>query len=244
VIDAYHAYQSVNYVTCHDGFTLYDLVSYEHKRNLANGHSNTDGPAESWSANNGWEGDEGVPPQVVVARQRQAKNLMALLLLSNGTPMLRAGDEFLQTQHGNNNPYNQDNELGWLDWSRRERFAGFWRFVQQMIALRTQSGAAGRSRFWRSDVRWFGPRGAIDLAQPTLAWRLEDSAQGGRALYVMVNAGAAPVSHVIQDATRRWHLAVDTSLPSPDDIELERSRVLSRPSYRVAGQCVVVLLEA
>ncbi|HET9622929.1 MAG TPA: isoamylase [Kofleriaceae bacterium] len=244
VIDAYHAYQSVNYITCHDGFTLYDLVSYEHKHNLANGHDNTDGPADSFSANNGWEGDADVSPQVVVARQRQAKNLIALLLLSNGTPMLRAGDEMLHTQGGNDNPYNQDNETTWIDWSRRARFPGFWRFVQQMIALRKQSGAIGRSRFWRSDVRWYGPRGAVDLASPTVAWHLEDPTPGGRALYVIVNAGPAPVPYVVQAAGQRWHLAVDTSLPAPDDIELARTRILPRPSYVVAERSVVVLVEA
>src|SRR5688572_26696701 len=86
IIDAYHAYQSVNYVTCHDGFTLYDLVAYEQKRNHANGHSNLDGPEENWSSNGGWEGDDGAGPEVLARRERRAKNFLALLLLSNGTP--------------------------------------------------------------------------------------------------------------------------------------------------------------
>jgi len=242
VVHAYHAYQSVNHVTCHDGFTLYDLVSYEHKRNLANGHDNRDGPAENWSANNGWEGDVDVPPRVVVARQQQAKNLIALLLLSNGTPMLRAGDELLQTQGGNNNPYNQDNETTWIDWGRRERFPGFWRFVQQMIALRKQHPSIGRSRFWRGDVRWFGPRGIVDFAEPAVAWCLDGASQGDRRLYVMANVGPEPCWFVIQDGAR-WHVAVDTSLPPPEDIELDRPRVLSRPSYLVAARSIVVLVE-
>jgi len=243
-VDAYHAYQSVNHVTCHDGFTLYDLVSYERKRNQANGHGNKDGADENWSANNGWEGDDGVPFQVMAARERQAKNLIALLLLSNGTPMLRAGDEFLQTQGGNNNPYNQDNETSWLDWARRRRFPGFWRFTQQMIALRKRHPSIGRSRFWRGDVRWFGPRGVVDFAQPAVAWYLDGSSQADLGLYVMVNAGAEPVSFVIDGVPSRWHLAVDTSLAAPDDIELARLRVLEHPSYAVAGRSVVVLVEA
>jgi glycogen operon protein len=113
---AYHAYQGVNYVTSHDGFTLWDLVSHDTKRNRANGHDNRDGTDDNLSWNGGWEGDDGAPAEVVALRKRQAKNLLCLLLLANGTPMLRAGDEFLQTQGGNNNPYNQDNETGWLDW--------------------------------------------------------------------------------------------------------------------------------
>jgi glycogen operon protein len=241
VIDAYHAFQSVNHVTCHDGFTLYDLVSYVQSRNLANGQGNTDGPRDNFSANCGWEGDDGVPPHVLALRERQAKNLVALLLLSNGTPMLRAGDEFLHTQGGNSNAYNQDNPTSWLDWRRRDRFAGHWRFVQQMIALRKRHPSLGRSRFWRSDVRWFGPRGVVDFAEPALAWHLAGASQGDRDLYVMVNAGTEPVTFVIQDAGS-WHLAVDTALPSPEDIELERPRPLERPSYVVAGRSVVVLV--
>ena len=122
VIDAYHAYQSINHVTSHDGFTLYDLVSYEHKRNA-------DGPDANWSSNSGWEGDDGAPAHVLALREQQAKNFIALLMLANGTPMLRAGDEFLHTQHGHNNPYDRDDETSWLDWHRRDQHPGFWRFV-------------------------------------------------------------------------------------------------------------------
>jgi glycogen operon protein len=104
--DACHPYQSVNFVTCHDGFTLYDLVAYNAKHNAANGEGNADGVDDNVSWNGGWEGDDGAPAEVLALRERQAKNFCALLMLSNGTPMLRAGDEFLQTQGGNNNPCN------------------------------------------------------------------------------------------------------------------------------------------
>jgi glycogen debranching enzyme GlgX len=116
--DAYHAYQSVNYVTSHDGFTLYDLVSYDGKHNWQNGNNNQDGTDANYSWNCGQEGDEGVSAAVRALRRQQVKNFCCLLFLSNGTPMFRAGDEFLNTQLGNNNPYNQDNEIGWLDWSQ------------------------------------------------------------------------------------------------------------------------------
>ncbi|HTR50336.1 MAG TPA: isoamylase, partial [Kofleriaceae bacterium] len=149
VIDAYHAYQSVNYVACHDGFTLYDVLAYRYKRNDANGQGGADGPVESFSTNCGWEGDDNVPDDVLALRERQARNLIALLLLSNGTPMLRAGDEFLSSQRGNNNPYNQDNATSWLDWSGLERHRSFFRFVKQMIAFRKRHRSLARSRFWR-----------------------------------------------------------------------------------------------
>ena len=241
VIDAYHAYQSVNHVTSHDGFTLYDLVAYNKKRNEANGHGNLDGPDANWSWNCGWEGDAGAPAHVLALRERQAKNLIALLLLSNGTPMLRAGDEFLHTQHGNNNPYNQDNETSWLDWHRRDDRPGFWRFVQRMIAFRKAHPSLARSRFWREDVRWFGPRGVADLSRSAIAMFLRGASQGYDDLYVMINGGAEAVPFVIQDAGDGWRVAVDTSLPAPDDIELDKPQPLHRPSYTVDGRSVVVL---
>ena len=108
--DAHRPFETVNYVTCHDGFTLYDVVAYNEKRNWPNGHGNTDGAADNLSWNCGWEGDEDVPAAVMALRKRQAKNFFCLLMLANGVPMFAAGDEFLRTQRGNNNPYNQDNE--------------------------------------------------------------------------------------------------------------------------------------
>jgi glycogen operon protein len=113
--EAYRAYQSLNYVASHDGFTLCDLVSYDRKQNWANGHQNRDGMDANYSRNSGHKGAEGAPPEVMALRRKQVKNLCCLLFLSNGTPMFRAGDEFLNSQFGNNNPYNQDNEIGWLD---------------------------------------------------------------------------------------------------------------------------------
>ena len=143
--DARRPYQSINYVTCHDGFTLYDAVAHNEKHNWANGHGNSDGTAENFSWNCGWEGDEGVPAEVMALRKRQAKNLVCLLLLANGIPMLVAGDEFLHTQRGNNNPYNQDNETTWLDWSRKEWHADHLRFVKRMIAFRKAHPTLGRA---------------------------------------------------------------------------------------------------
>lgn len=241
VIDAYHAYQSVNHVTSHDGFTLHDLVSYTTPRNQANGHDNQDGPTANWSSNCGWEGEEGAPASVRVLRERQARTLIALLLLANGTPMLRAGDEFLQTQGGNSNPYCLDTETSWLDWRRRDAYAGFWRFVQQMIALRRRHPSLARSRFWRADVRWFGPGGVVDPGQPLLAWALRGAAERDIDLYVMINGSEAPATFVLQHDGGGWRVVVDTARPAPDDIELDAPPVLPRPSYVVQSHAVVVL---
>jgi isoamylase len=142
---------SVNYVTCHDGFTLHDLVSYERKHNHANGEENRDGYDDNNSWNCGAEGETD-DPQVLGLRRRQAKNLMATLLLSQGVPMLLAGDEFLRTQRGNNNAWCQDNEISWLDWSLRERNADFLRFVREFIHLRKRHSALRRKRFFRGEI--------------------------------------------------------------------------------------------
>ncbi len=128
---AYHAYQSVNYVTSHDGFTLYDLVSYDGKHNWANGNNNQDGTNDNYSWNCGHEGDEQLPSDVLELRRKQVKNFCCLLMLANGIPMFRAGDEFLNTQFGNNNPYNQDNETGWLDWNQITDERGYLPFLQK-----------------------------------------------------------------------------------------------------------------
>lgn len=246
--NAYHAYQSVNYVTSHDGFTLYDLVAYNYKRNWQNGHGNLDGPQENYSWNCGWEGDTHAPSDVLGLRERQAKNFMALLFLSNGTPMLRAGDEFLNSQGGNSNPYNQDNETGWLDWSGIERHAGYFRFVKQLIAFRKSHPSLGRSRFWRDDVRWFGARGAVDFSPESraVALCLRGASLGDDDLYVMVNAGADEVTFAIQDVRDApWQAVFDTARASPDDFVEPATRTpLGKNTYEVGPRSVVVLIRS
>ncbi len=127
--------QSVNFVTCHDGFTLNDLVSYNAKHNEANGEGNRDGMDDNRSWNCGVEGptDDGA---VEALRARQVRNLLALTLLSTGVPMIGMGDEGRRTQRGNNNAYSHDDELSWLDWNRVERHRDLRRFVRKLIELR------------------------------------------------------------------------------------------------------------
>ena len=241
---AYHAYQSVNFVDSHDGFTLYDLVSYNQKHNLANGHNNTDGTDENYSWNCGYEGEEAVPPEVMALRRRQVKNYCSLLMLANGTPMFRAGDEFLQTQRGNNNPYNQDNEISWLDWDRWRNNQDIFRFFKEMIAFRKAHPSLGRSRFWREDVRWYGTGSAADLSynSHTLAYYLNGDSHADDDIYVMVNAYWEALNFTIQQGTaRQWRRVVDTNLPTPDDITPEGVPI-RKLQYRVGPRSVVVFV--
>jgi glycogen operon protein len=243
--DVYHPYQSVNFLTAHDGFCLYDLVAYNQKHNEANGHNNTDGCDHNLSWNCGWEGDENAPAEVRALRRRQVKNFCALLMLANGTPMFCAGDEFLNTQRGNNNPYNQDNETTWLDWDRLEQNREMFRFFQRMIAFRKSRRMLGHSRFWREDIRWYGASGEPDLGHEsrTLAWRLRGARFDEGDLYVMINAHDQPVCFHVQEGTAAdWARAVDTSLASPEDIAGPgKESPLTSLDYDAGPRSVVVL---
>jgi glycogen operon protein len=235
---AFHPFQSVNYITSHDGFTLYDLVAYDHKRNEANGHDNTDGPEDNYSWNCGWEGDDEVPARVVELRNRQAKNFCCLLLLANGTPMFRAGDEFLQTQHGNNNPYNQDNATSWLDWDRLRIHQDVFRFFRNMIRFRKAHPSLGRSRFWREDVRWYGIGPAVDMGPDarTLAVYLDGASQQDADLYLMINASDNEATFEIQQGQPgQWRLVFDTGCASPDDFPAPADRPCVQSPFYIVG---------
>ena len=126
---------SINFVTCHDGFTLYDLVSYNEKHNWDNGEENRDGTNDNASWNCGAEGSTD-NPEIIALRMRQMKNMLTVLLTSRGIPMLLSGDEFANTQYGNNNAYCQDNEISWLDWNQLERYRDLYDYVRRLIAFR------------------------------------------------------------------------------------------------------------
>jgi len=243
--DVYHPYQSVNFLTAHDGFCLYDLVAYNHKHNEANGHNNTDGCDNNLSWNCGWEGDDNVPAEVLALRRRQVKNFYALLMLANGTPMFCAGDEFLNTQGGNNNPYNQDNETTWLDWDRLEQHREIFRFFKAMIAFRKSRPMLGRSRFWRDDIRWFGAQGSPDLTPESrsLAWCLRGAQFDQGDLYAMINAHReARLFHIQEGEPTDWLRVIDTGLSSPQDIADPLEQVpLASLDYELGGRSVVVL---
>jgi glycogen operon protein len=251
---------SVNFVTCHDGFTLWDLVSYSRKHNEANGEGNRDGLAENYSCNHGVEGPTS-DPAIDRLRRRQAKNLLATLLLSQGVPMLLAGDEFLRTQGGNNNAYCQDNEVSWIDWRLAQANADFLRFTRMLIALRKRHPALRRRRFFtgsrngrdgKPDVLWHGVEpGKPDFSRVSRSLAMSlDGSQTGREpdqdFYVACNAWREPLDFGIPRTPggRPWRRVIDTSLPSPLDIvePAEGPVVPARAPYRVAPFSLVVLI--
>ncbi|MBX3732773.1 MAG: glycogen-debranching protein [Verrucomicrobiae bacterium] len=243
--DTCRPYQSVNFVTAHDGFCLHDLLAYDQRHNEANGHGNTDGTPDNRSWNCGWEGEDGAPAGVVALRRRQAKNVCALLMLANGVPMFPAGDEFLNTQGGNNNPYNQDNETTWLDWSRLETHREVHRFFQRMIAFRKSHPSIARPTFWRSDVEWSGPDGTPDWGPESrhLAYRLRGGSAGVSDLYVMINGHWDDREFLLPPpGTSPWRVVVDTAEPPPGDVpDPDDQRPLDRGSHTIRARSVVVL---
>jgi len=251
---------SINFVTCHDGFTLWDLVSYNRKHNEANGENNRDGWAENHSWNCGVEGPSG-DADLNALRRRQAKNLMATLLLSQGVPMLLAGDEFLRSQRGNNNAYCQDNDISWLNWELAEQNAEFLRFVREMIWLRRRHPALRRQSFFAGkapksplgpDVTWHGTEpGHPDFSATSrsLAFALDGRLSGrgtDRDFYVACNCGGATLRFRIplSPSGRRWRRLIDTALPSPHDLVPEDTGPDVPPGavYPVAGHSLVAFL--
>jgi glycogen operon protein len=239
---------SVNFVTCHDGFTLNDLVSYERKHNEANGEDNRDGPHENYSANYGVEGASG-DPAVEATRRRQIKNFLLTLAVSRGVPMLLAGDEFRRSQRGNNNAYCQDNDTSWVDWSLFDRNNEIFRFARNALALRRAYPALRRETFYTDEeIRWFNPSGNspdwFDAHQKCLACLIR--AQDGPGLYLMFNADAAPITFILPPASRRrpWRLAADTSRAAPSDCYApgEEAALENQTSYVAESGSSVVLI--
>ena len=210
---------SINFITCHDGFTLNDLVSYTQKHNLANGEDNRDGSNDNFSANYGTEGPSD-DPRIETVRRRQIRNFLLTLLISRGVPMLLGGDEFRRTQGGNNNAYCQDNETSWYDWRLLRQHGHLYQFVKHVIALRQSHPILAREQFYSShDIAWFGPfqqpPGWGDPRARALACQIHDG--GVESLFLMFNAGSEAVTfHTpVAPDKGRWRLAVDTSHDGP-----------------------------
>jgi glycogen operon protein len=236
---AHHTHHSINFVTCHDGFTLNDLVSYNHKHNEANGENNRDGSEYNFSYNCGHEGPSDDPP-ISALRQRQMRNFLTILLVSQGVPLLLQGDEFARTQRGNNNAYCQDNEISWLDWSFAEKNTGLTRFTRMMLALRKSYFALSGQEFVRR-VAWHGTKlGDPDWTGQSraLAFHLHGSPE----MYVLCNAFWESLRFDLP--ARAWKRVVDTNIASPEDIVEEPHAVPLRPSdhYLVSARSVVVLI--
>jgi glycogen operon protein len=249
---------SLNFVTCHDGFTLNDLVSYDAKHNEANGEGNGDGADENLSWNCGAEGPTD-DPAIEALRRRQVKNFLAIDLLSAGAPMLLMGDEVRRSQGGNNNDYCHDDSSAWFDWTAVERHGDILRFTTGLIDLRQHlvalfdepDGISLADVLLNTDIELSG----VEVGQP-------DTGDGSRSIAVTVRIAAGAIHFIFTaywagldfelpalmgdmlDADHRgWRRIIDTSLASPDDLSADFSQAerIAGPSYRVESRSVVVL---
>jgi glycogen operon protein len=241
--------QSVNFVACHDGMTLNDLVTYQRKRNEANGEENRDGAADDLGWNCGVEGPSD-DPAVEALRARQVRNLLAITLLSSGVPMLGMGDEARRTQRGNNNAYCHDGELTWLDWGLVAAQGGLCRYVHDLLALRfsfdpgaAAAGATLSEFLAAARIEWHG----VKLAAPdwshesrSLAVCFTSRDRAGR-IYAALNAWREPLDFELPTAWHGWRRLVDTTLPPEEAAAGWHDGRLQGPSYRVGPRSVVVL---
>jgi len=244
--------RSINFVTCHDGFTLNDLVSYNVKHNESNGEQNRDGTNDNLSWNCGVEGPTD-DPCVEALRNRQVKNFLTLTLLAQGTPMILMGDEVRRTQCGNNNAYCQDNETSWFDWRLLQRHADVLRFVKRLIAhrlnligerrtddLQTLADFLREARIKIHGVKLDQP----DWSDESHSLAFAAQGPGGGTLQFMINGYWEPLTFALSPTEpgagwRRW---LDTSLPSPDDIcELDEAPVITGATYVVQPRSIACL---
>ena len=238
-------YQSINFVTAHDGFSLCDLVSYQQKHNKENGEENRDGTNDNESWNCGEEGPT-KDPKIAFLRERQMRNFHCALLLSIGTPMLLMGDEYGHTRYGNNNVYCQDNELNWFLWDDLKKNESFFRFYRLMIAFRQQNPLLKRTQFLTdADVKWHGllpvnPEWSEDNQFLAYSLKNREKTEG---LYIAFNAQSDSVTPQLPlpPKEKKWYRVVDTSLPPPRDFceEPNREAPLSE-AYEMLGYSTLI----
>ncbi|HQR61333.1 MAG TPA: alpha-amylase family glycosyl hydrolase, partial [Methylophilaceae bacterium] len=246
------AEQSINFVTCHDGFTLNDLVSYDRKHNEANGEQNRDGANDNRSWNCGAEGPTD-DPEMERLRNRQARNLLTATILSLGVPMILMGDEVRRTQGGNNNAYCQDNEISWFDWTLLEKNAGLLRFVQLLAARRVRRDTEAEQQrmslnqlLRNTKLAWHG----VKLHQPDWSDNSHSVAlttgiaKDAPLVHIIFNAYWKPLEFELPplDGKTRWRRWIDTALDSPDDIvEFGQAPPVDSFVYLAAARTTVVL---
>jgi glycogen operon protein len=259
--DGRHPSASINYVTCHDGFTLADLVSYDRKHNEANLEGNRDGSDDNRSWNCGVEG-ETEDPAILALRERQQRNFLATLLLSHGVPMVLAGDELGRTQHGNNNAWCQDNELSWLDWELDGRGERLLAFTRRLLEIRRAHPVFRRSRFLNGhggssplpDAWWFRPDGramarrdwedeglrvvGLFLNGDEVGTTFDGEPVVGSSFLVLVDASPEPVTFLLP--TRRFGKSWTVELRT-DDPDAPPAVVPARGRLDVDGRSLVLL---
>ncbi|MGD8631150.1 MAG: glycogen debranching protein GlgX [Gammaproteobacteria bacterium] len=245
---------SINFITCHDGFTLYDLVSYNEKHNEANGEQNRDGNNNGLSWNCGVEGETD-DPHILALRHRQARNFMALLMLSQGIPMLNAGDEVLRTQQGNNNVWCQNNELGWFDWTLLETNADMLQFTREIIDFRKRHPCLMHARYltgqpreghWFPDIAWHGEHlnhpAWDDPDSRVLAFTLGAMEPWEEDLHVIINMGRRRLQMPLPAIPEgHWYCAIDTARNAPGNILRPAMQLpLQQPACPVAPRSILV----
>ncbi len=245
--------QSINFVTCHDGFTLNDLVSYNEKHNELNGENNRDGNNDNLSWNCGVEGPSD-DPEIESIRNRQVKNFLSLTLYSIGAPMILMGDEVRRTQKGNNNAYCQDNEISWFDWSLLEKHADVHRFVKELIAIRLRRDASQAENqmslnqlLGKNLIYWHGTK----LNKPdwsdhsrSIAFHIT-SISGKIHMHFIINAYHEPLEFEIPevDTMHEWRRMLDTSDHSPQDINPWKSATIHKgKTYLVQPFSMVIFI--
>lgn len=245
---------SINFITCHDGFTLWDLVSYNVKHNFRNGEGNNDGCNENYSWNCGEEGPTN-DPFIIGLRKRQVRNFYVTLFVSQGVPMILAGDEFLRSQKGNNNAWCQDNDISWVDWTYLEKNSDFHRFTQEIIKLRLAHPALRRRTFMKAgNVIWHGLNPLtpdFSTSSTFLAFALNGLKTGRETdvdFFVAMNSGDEPAECRIpvSPTGRSWRRIIDTAKASPLDIVEfdEAPKIAFESIYAVeAKSCLVLLSE-
>jgi glycogen operon protein len=243
-------FHSINFVTCHDGFTLADLVSFEKKHNEANGEFNQDGCDENFSSNCGIEGATG-DPAIRIRRGRRMRNLAALLLLSHGVPMWLAGDEFGNSQGGNNNAWCQDNAIGWLDWNSLERNRDLFAFCRHLLAFRHRH-AILRPRHFEGEesgerrLTWHGPQlFKVDWSEPSRSLGMHLQGLKGEAeIYLIAHAAAEAQTFALPKLApdRQWRRFIDTACEPASVMPGEEPVLVNQVAYAVSGESVVVLV--
>jgi glycogen operon protein len=249
---------SINYVTAHDGFTIADLVAYEHKHNAANGENNRDGSSDNRSWNHGIEGPlqaDSVGADIVPLRRRSIRNLLATLVLAAGTPMLTAGDELGRTQRGNNNAYCQDSELSWVSWDLTPWRHDLLATTRYLLHLRREHAALRTTRFFTGapvrpggprDLAWFDTHGVEfdharwhDPGVRTIQMvRTAPPPEPGRAVMLVINGALDPVEVALaDDGPHGWELAWDSTWENPDELS---SAAINGALHPVPGQGVLV----
>nr|VFJ43410.1 MAG: glycogen operon protein [Candidatus Kentron sp. DK]VFJ52884.1 MAG: glycogen operon protein [Candidatus Kentron sp. DK] len=249
-------YHSINFITCHDGFTLMDTVSYNGKHNIENGEDERDGHNDNLSWNCGEEGATG-NDDINRLRRRQVKNMATLLLLSHGVPMILSGDEMGRTQRGNNNAYCQDNDISWIDWELAGKNADLVRFFQRLIRLRRTHAALRRESFLPDEqgstvsVEWHGTapyQPDWSFASRTLAKCVRQVTPDGESesIYIIMSAYDEALSFEIPSLKERsWYRIIDTAFDSPQDIvdSGQEERLDDQKRYWVQPRSMVVLIE-